>query len=123
MKKKYAILNLIVVLAVIAWNGLSNTGVIGGKSVGDVSDKLYNLFTPAGYAFSIWGIIFLGMIANAIYQIKIAYKDKEEKQNNVLIIVPILSFQNIRWYSVQELYLLNPIALFIKFIFIGLFSA
>ncbi len=84
MKKKYAILNLIVVLAVIAWNGLSNTGVIGGKSVGDVSDKLYNLFTPAGYAFSIWGIIFLGMIANAIYQIKVAYKDTEQKQKNVL---------------------------------------
>ena len=62
MKKVYAVLNLVIALAVIAWNGLSNTGVIGDKTVGDVSDDLNNLFTPAGYAFSIWGIIFLGLI-------------------------------------------------------------
>jgi len=84
MKKNYAFLNLVVVLLVIAWNGLSNTGIIGGKTVGDVSDELYNLFTPAGYAFAIWGIIFLGMIVNGVYQVKVAIKDSEEKQKNVL---------------------------------------
>lgn len=65
MKRIYAILNLIVVIAVIAWNYLSNTEKINGKTIGEVSDDLDNLFTPAGYAFSIWGIIFLGLLANA----------------------------------------------------------
>ena len=84
MKKVYAVLNLVISLAVIAWNGLSNTGVIGDKTVGDVSDDLNNLFTPAGYAFSIWGIIFLGLIINGGYQVYIAYKGSEEQQKFVL---------------------------------------
>lgn len=84
MKRFYAILNLLITIAVIVWNGLSNTGIIGGKTIGEVSDELYNLFTPAGYAFSIWGIIFLGLLVNAIYQVKTAYKSDEIKQSLVL---------------------------------------
>lgn len=84
MKRILSILNLIVVIAVIAWNGLSNTGVIGGKTVGDVSDDLNNLFTPAGYAFAIWGVIFIGLIVNGIYQVKVAFGNSEELQRNVL---------------------------------------
>ena len=84
MKRFYAILNLVITIAVIAWNGLSNTGVIGGKTVGDVSDDLYNLFTPAGYAFSIWGLIFLALLVNAIYQVRTAFKEDEIKQGLVL---------------------------------------
>lgn len=84
MKRFYAILNLIVVIAVIGWNFLSNTGKIGGKSVGEVSDDLKSLFTPAGYAFAIWGIIFLGLLVNGIYQVKVAYGNDLEKQKKVL---------------------------------------
>ena len=84
MKKVYAVLNLIVVVAVIIWNYFSNTGKINGKTIGEVSDKLDNLFTPAGYAFAIWGLIFIGLIANAIYQLKVAYGNDESKQKDVL---------------------------------------
>jgi hypothetical protein len=84
MKRIYAVVNLIVVVAVIGWNYLSNTGKINGKTVGDVSDKLDNLFTPAGYAFAIWGIIFLGLLVNGIYQVKVAYGNDTTKQANVL---------------------------------------
>jgi hypothetical protein len=84
MRRFYAILNLIIAIAVIAWNGLSNTGVIGGKSVGEVSDELNNLFTPAGYAFAIWGIIFIGLLVNGVYQVKVAYGKDLEKQKNVI---------------------------------------
>ncbi|MCH2232618.1 MAG: tryptophan-rich sensory protein [Crocinitomicaceae bacterium] len=83
-QKTYAVLNLIVVILVIAWNGLSNSGIIGGKTVGNVSYDLYNLFTPAGYAFAIWGIIFLGLIANGIYQVAVAFGSNEEDKKNVL---------------------------------------
>ena len=62
MKKKLAILNSISILAVIAINGIAGSTGIFGETVGGISDKYNTLFTPAGYAFSIWGIIYLGLI-------------------------------------------------------------
>lgn len=56
------------VVTMIVMNYLSNTGAFGGKTNGQISDKYHTLITPAGYAFSIWGIIFLGLLAFAIYQ-------------------------------------------------------
>lgn len=41
----------------------------GGKDIGEVSDQYANLFTPASYAFSIWGLIYLSFIIFAIYQL------------------------------------------------------
>ena len=56
------------ILLLIVINYLSNVGAFGGQTNGDVSRKYQTLVTPAGYAFSIWGIIFLGLLAFAIYQ-------------------------------------------------------
>ena len=56
------------IVLLIVMNYLSNAGAFGGQTNGDVSRKYQTLVTPAGYAFSIWGIIFLGLIAFAIYQ-------------------------------------------------------
>jgi hypothetical protein len=39
-----------------------------GRTVGDISDSFPVRFVPAGYVFSIWGVIYLGLIAYAIYQ-------------------------------------------------------
>ena len=48
-------------------NYLSSAGVFNGVTVADISDKYHNYFTPAGYAFSIWGIIYLGLLGFVIY--------------------------------------------------------
>ena len=56
------------VVTMIVMNYLSNAGAFGGKTNAEISDKYHTLITPAGYAFSIWGIIFLGVLAFAIYQ-------------------------------------------------------
>lgn len=56
------------VIAMIVMNYLSNAGVFGGQTNGEISDKYHTLITPAGYAFSIWGLIFLGILAFAVYQ-------------------------------------------------------
>ena len=76
MKKTYALVNLIVIIGLIAWNYIANSAGINGNTIGSLSDQYVNLFTPAGYAFSIWGIIFLMLIAHGIYQIKKAWIDK-----------------------------------------------
>lgn len=65
--KLFSILNLISVIFLIAWNGYANTGNYNGKSVGDLSAEYNNLFTPASYAFSIWGIIFLMLLVFGVY--------------------------------------------------------
>ena len=41
---------------------------ITGKSVAAISNRFPVPVTPAGWAFSIWGIIYIGLIAYAIYQ-------------------------------------------------------
>lgn len=68
MKKLLQILNGIAFVSVIFINYLSNTGAMDGKTIGGVSDNIKSLFTPAGYAFSIWGIIYLLLLGFVIYQ-------------------------------------------------------
>lgn len=94
MKKIYALLNFIVVLAVIFWNYWSNTGKFNGRSVGDVSNELTNLFTPASYAFSIWGIIFLGLIILSANHLILAFKNRDDN-NTILQIGPWLTIANL----------------------------
>ncbi len=74
MKKFLALSNLLVILAVIAWNYLANSANIKGNTVGSLSDEYFNLFTPAGYAFIIWGPIFLGLLALGIYGVVQAFR-------------------------------------------------
>jgi hypothetical protein len=47
---------------------LSNTGLLNNTTIGEISDDYKSLFTPAGYTFAIWGIIYLLLFAFAIYQ-------------------------------------------------------
>ncbi|MFC4870895.1 hypothetical protein [Negadavirga shengliensis] len=43
-------------------NYLGGSGTLTGKSVGEISAKYPSLITPAAYAFSIWGIIYLFLL-------------------------------------------------------------
>ena len=40
-----------------------------GEPIGDQSDSVRTLITPAGWAFSIWGPLFAGCLAYALFQI------------------------------------------------------
>ncbi|MEB2781925.1 hypothetical protein U3A58_16140 [Algoriphagus sp. C2-6-M1] len=71
--KVYAILNLIVLIIVIFWNYWVNAKGLNGNTVSSLSTDYENLFTPAGYAFSIWGLIFLALFAQAIFFISRAF--------------------------------------------------
>jgi len=106
MKKVYAITNTLVILGVIFWNYLSNTGVINGTTVGALSDRYENYFTPAGYAFAIWGIIFLGLLALGISQIVWAFKDTKNSES-ILQVGPWLIIANLGnalwlWFWLHE---------------------
>ena len=49
-------------------NYLSNALPLNGMTAGEVSDAVYNYFTPANFAFSVWGLIYLGLTGFVIYQ-------------------------------------------------------
>src|SRR5690606_34288275 len=68
MKKTLQIANTIAFAATVFINSLSNTGAINNTTIGDISATSKNLFTPAGYAFSIWGLIYLMLFGFIIYQ-------------------------------------------------------
>ena len=59
---------IIGVIATIAINALAVTLPLAGRDTGEISDSFPVLFTPAGYVFSIWSVIYLALIAYAIYQ-------------------------------------------------------
>ncbi|HNT53630.1 MAG TPA: hypothetical protein PKG95_02895 [Anaerolineaceae bacterium] len=63
------ILNLITLVVMLVVNSLANILPLNGMNTGQISDSLPSLFTPAGYVFSIWSIIYIGLIAFGIYQV------------------------------------------------------
>lgn len=56
------------VIGVITVNALANILPINGLETGEISDRFQVFFVPAGYVFSIWGLIYLGLIGYAVYQ-------------------------------------------------------
>ena len=59
---------VLTILVTIAINGLANALPLNGLNTGQISDRFEVYFVPAGYVFSIWGLIYLGLIAYAIFQ-------------------------------------------------------
>lgn len=49
-------------------NILANTLPLGIGTTAMISDKYENMFTPAGYTFSIWGVIYIFMAIYILYQ-------------------------------------------------------
>lgn len=74
------VLNTNSLLTALIVNFLSNRGVFNSKTIGEVSMKYNTLFTPAGYAFSIWAIIYLLLISFVVYQWYIWVKEKREEE-------------------------------------------
>jgi hypothetical protein len=94
MKKTYALVNSAIVVAVIYWNYWANSGGLSGKTVGELSNEYANYFTPAGYAFAIWGLIFLGLIVLVVNQLRLAFKGGKHSES-ILQIGPWLSLANL----------------------------
>ncbi len=65
--KTRRILMIISLVLVLIVNFLANALPINGVTTGEVSDGFPILFVPAGYVFSIWGLIYLALIGFAIY--------------------------------------------------------
>jgi hypothetical protein len=71
------VLNWVGLVVTIAVNGAANALPLNGKTTGEISDSIPTLFTPAGYVFSIWSVIYLGLLIFAWYQGQRAQRNAE----------------------------------------------
>ena len=91
------------VLGAIAVNALSNFFPLNGLNIGAISNTIFAgvLVTPANYAFAIWGVIYLGLVAFGIYQLSAAQRHNARLQ---AVRSPIIaaSLLQILWVFVFE---------------------
>ena len=75
------ILTLVAIFAAFGMNIWANINPPNGLNIGEISQQIFPdvLITPANYAFAIWGLIYLGLISLAIYQVLPA------QRNNLLL--------------------------------------
>jgi len=99
-------------LGTIAFNWLAAIGGVNGVTPSDISDKYPTPITPAGYAFTIWSLIYLGMIAFSIYQLLPANLPKFRNIRSLFILTCALNCGWIyMWHSDQIAICLVLIAL------------
>ncbi|MBA2499367.1 MAG: tryptophan-rich sensory protein [Chitinophagaceae bacterium] len=79
MQKALSVGNIIALIITIVINYFSNTGIFNGNTMSTVSATYSNYFTPAGYAFSIWGLIYVGLFAFIIYHSTVVFKSGNTK--------------------------------------------
>ena len=76
-KQMFQILNIAAVIGTLIVNYLSNALPINGKTAGQLSDEIPNLFVPAGLTFAIWGIIYILLIMFVAYQARDLFKKEK----------------------------------------------
>ncbi len=64
----WSVINWVLLACVLAVNVISVILPLN-RTVGEVADSFHAPFEPAAYAFSIWGLIYLALIAFAVFQL------------------------------------------------------
>lgn len=94
MVKRLAILNFISVILAVFIGYYTQAIQLNGNTMGSLSAKYYNLFTPAPYAFAIWGLIYLSLLVCSSYDLIQVYK----KEGDTAFLL-----QSGYWYLVANL--------------------
>lgn len=90
-------INIVAFALTVLVNGLAgSTTLIGGKTTAQVSDANPTLITPAGYVFSIWGIIYILLGVFVVFQALPSQKGKDYQKNIGWLFV-LSSLLNIIW--------------------------
>jgi benzodiazapine receptor len=90
-------LNIVAFVLTVLVNGLAgSTTFLGGKSTAEISDANPTLVTPAGYVFSIWGIIYILLGIFVVFQALPSQKGKDYRERISWLFV-LSSVLNIVW--------------------------
>lgn len=106
------VLVVVSLLAVISINALANMLPLNGQTTGEISNRLPVLFTPAGYVFSIWILIYvlLSIWVIGLWRIRNNGDTLFEKRSLLFIISNMF---NISWIFLwhYELFALTVVAM------------
>jgi benzodiazapine receptor len=72
-----AIAVAVTAVAQVVASPLTTLAIGPSSNTGAISDANQSPVTPAGYAFAIWGLIYLGCLALAVYQLLPSQRDRE----------------------------------------------
>lgn len=115
-KHQLSITNLVMLGVTLIFNFLTGTGQLNDMSQADVSAMYQTKITPAGFAFSIWGVIYTLLAISLGWMF---YKHKERKTAQVIDGVGywfiLASLANIAW-TVAFSYLQLPLSTVLIFI-------
>lgn len=91
-----AYINIGALVLVLLMNFLSNFLPFNGLTQADLSEIYPILLTPATYVFSIWGLIYLALIAFIVYQVMPGFRENPAVKA-VGILFAVSSLFNILW--------------------------
>ncbi len=74
-REQFKIVNIVAVVVTIAINLLANALPLNNQTTGQIAERFSTYFLPAGYVFSIWGLIYIGLILFAVFQARQAEQD------------------------------------------------
>ena len=115
-----SILNIIGFLGTIVVNVLANALPINNKTTGELSDQYPNLFVPAGFTFSIWGLIYILLAIFVVYGMISAIK-ADTKRSSVTgtgILFFLTCIANIGWIFAWH-YQLLPLSMLLMMLLLA----
>jgi hypothetical protein len=90
-------INIIVFALTVLVNGLAGgTTTLGGKLTAEISDANPTLITPAGYVFSIWGVIYILLGIFVVFQALPSQKERSYRERIGWLFV-LSNLLNIAW--------------------------
>jgi translocator protein len=99
--------NIVAFVLTVIVNGLAgSTTLLGGVNTAEISDANPTLITPAGYVFSIWGIIYILLAVFVIFQALPSQKEKEYTKKIGWLFV-LSSVLNIIWLFLWQYEILS----------------
>lgn len=118
---RQVIVFLTIILTLVI-NSLANVIPLNGKTTGAISDAFNIFFVPAGYVFSIWFLIYVGLIVFGIYQLLPRNRDNV-LLNKIYLPVIIANLANGVWiylwhFDLPVLSVLAMIILLLSLIYI-----
>lgn len=115
------ILNFIGFLGTVVVNALANILPINNKTTGELSDQYPNLFVPAGFTFSIWGVIYVLLGIFVTYNLIMAIRKDVSKKYSVErigVLFFITCMSNIGWIFAWH-YEILPLSLVLMLLLLG----
>jgi benzodiazapine receptor len=113
------IANVVAVVGSTVFNALVNILPLNGTTTAEVSNAYPNLFTPANYVFSIWGVIYTLLFVFMFYQIRTSQRDSQYLQD-IGFLYLLGAVINIAWLMVfhysypapNDLFILTAVPIF-----------